>query len=98
MNVTELYARDGGECFYCGINLVLENATSEHVLAKTHGGNDNQHNLVLACQPCNVEADARSIIDKVKLRELKRGVGSGIEVISRPAKVKINGVLIEVLQ
>lgn len=65
-------ARDGEKCFYCNTQFAKENLTVEHLLSISHGGNNHLSNLVLACQPCNLEAGTGTIIDKVEFRDRKR--------------------------
>lgn len=75
MSKLEVYNRDGGMCFYCGKPITIEEATVEHLLATVHGGNNSVANTTVACTDCNGLAGARSIVEKIKLRDLKRGVG-----------------------
>ena len=48
-----LYSRDQGICQYCGKHLPWEEATLDHVIPRSQGGNWNWDNVALACQPCN---------------------------------------------
>lgn len=68
----QLIDRDGMYCFYCGEEFEAPKLTKEHVLSIVQGGPDRIENLVLACSPCNKEADHLPVIDKVKLRDKKR--------------------------
>jgi 5-methylcytosine-specific restriction protein A len=46
----QIIRRDGGYCFWCG----LPGAdTTDHVIAKNHGGSDDPSNLVAAHRVCN---------------------------------------------
>jgi len=72
-----LAARDGKMCFYCGDFFALKELTQEHILSLCHGGNNRLENKVLACLSCNQEANNLSVMDKVKLRDSKRGYTSG---------------------
>lgn len=45
-----IYARDGHACVYCGAADAL---SLDHVVPRSKGGSDSEHNLVTACQPCN---------------------------------------------
>lgn len=70
-----LIERDGAICFYCGgfdFSGSEGKPTLEHLLSISDGGNNHLSNLVLACEPCNMEAARLPIIQKVKLREEKR--------------------------
>lgn len=68
--------RDGLECFYCGDPLTLATATVEHLVPLSSGGNNGDANLALAHTDCNHEAGALSVVEKVKLREAKRGINT----------------------
>lgn len=67
-----LIRRDGPGCWYCGCDGAM---TFEHLVAKSRGGPHHTDNLVLACHPCNQEADVLSVAEKVRLREAKRAKG-----------------------
>lgn len=46
--------RDGWTCQYCGARLhTSEEATVDHVIPKSLGGENGDHNLRAACRPCN---------------------------------------------
>lgn len=42
-----------GACCYCGEQLLYEDATLEHIIARTNGGTNDFENLDIACEPCN---------------------------------------------
>ena len=67
-----LLRRDGNECFYCGVQFKRKDLTVEHLLSGLFGGSNRLENKVLACQPCNLEAGHKAVIDKIKLRDEKR--------------------------
>lgn len=70
--------RDGPNCFFCGVETVAAvDRTMEHLLAISDGGNNNPNNLTIACEPCNKAVGSRSIVDKIKFRETKRGNKNG---------------------
>lgn len=48
-----IYRRDNGRCFYCNRNLKYRQATLDHYLPKSQGGNEVIYNLVLCCEKCN---------------------------------------------
>lgn len=64
-----LVLRDGDECFYCGHPVSLDQATTEHMVARSHGGPNHISNFVLAHKPCNQAAGNLSVAEKVRLRE-----------------------------
>lgn len=52
--IKRLAKREGGlRCYMCQVELTMETVTIDHVLPKALGGTDEDHNLKLACQPCN---------------------------------------------
>jgi 5-methylcytosine-specific restriction endonuclease McrA len=72
-----LVERDGPTCWYCGTADFSANAgkpTLEHLLAVADGGSNHLSNLCLACAPCNLEAGRLPIVQKVTLRNSKRGI------------------------
>ena len=48
-----LVMRDGLRCHYCDYLMSYGEAQIDHILAKSRGGSDAPHNLVLACSRCN---------------------------------------------
>lgn len=48
-----LHARDEGHCQYCGVRLRRSEATVDHIIPRSKGGNNTWENVVLACSPCN---------------------------------------------
>ncbi len=42
-------------CIYCDIELNKENATADHIIPISEGGNNCQVNLVVCCKECNNE-------------------------------------------
>ena len=55
MNKAAIRQRAGGRCEYCGDPEWLSLATFhiEHIIARQHGGGDDDNNLALACPDCN---------------------------------------------
>lgn len=71
--VQTLAKRDGCECWFCGIEFEdLSEATIEHLLNVSNGGNNHISNLVLAHEKCNQQARNMCIADKVRMRERLR--------------------------
>lgn len=58
-----VYARDGGKCRYCGVELAYEDATVDHIKPKSRGGRagKNSKNGALSCKPCNARKGNRLI-------------------------------------
>lgn len=43
------------KCIYCKTKLTLENATTDHIVPISEGGNNSQVNLIVCCERCNTE-------------------------------------------
>lgn len=43
------------KCIYCKTSLTLENATADHIVPISEGGNNSQVNLIVCCENCNSE-------------------------------------------
>ena len=68
--VQTLAKRDGDICWFCGGEFeTLDEATIEHLLNISNGGNNHINNLVLAHEKCNQIARNMSIADKVRLKD-----------------------------
>lgn len=67
--VQTLFHRDGERCWFCNKPLTFLDATIEHLLNVSNGGNNHVNNLTIACNACNQRARNMCITDKVKLRE-----------------------------
>ena len=71
---TSGYARDfvqsnrKAKCLYCETDLSFENATADHIVPISNGGNNCQVNLIVCCNTCNAE---RGNIDFMKYLCLK---------------------------
>lgn len=58
---TSGYAKDfidkhrDATCLYCGTKLSYENATADHIIPISNGGNNTQVNLIVCCNDCNAE-------------------------------------------
>ena len=48
-----VYARDNGECSYCGEHVPRNEATREHVIPRAQGGETSFTNVTVACAICN---------------------------------------------
>jgi 5-methylcytosine-specific restriction endonuclease McrA len=46
---------EGVNCIYCDTELHKENATADHIIPISDGGNNCQVNLVVCCKDCNNE-------------------------------------------
>lgn len=52
-NRRNLFARDGGQCQYCGALVTLRTFSFDHVVPRAQGGLTRWENIVTACIPCN---------------------------------------------
>ena len=48
-----VYAKTGGRCAYCGVQIPLEKMQVDHLKALFLGGTDDLGNLMPACPSCN---------------------------------------------
>jgi len=51
--LSALLFNQGGKCFYCDAILDIDEATIEHIVPKSKGGNDDLNNLVVCCKYAN---------------------------------------------
>jgi|TARA_B110000495_G_scaffold109842_1_gene95072 5-methylcytosine-specific restriction endonuclease McrA len=66
-----LFKRDRMTCQYCGRRPRGDELTIDHVVPRSHGGESNWENCVLACVPCNQNKADRSP-EKAGLKLLNR--------------------------
>lgn len=59
----------GTSCIYCDVKLTSENATADHIVPISDGGNNTQVNLVICCSDCNNE---RGNLDFKEYMRLKK--------------------------
>jgi CRISPR/Cas system Type II protein with McrA/HNH and RuvC-like nuclease domain len=62
------------KCIYCDRKLTLDNATADHIIPISDGGNNCQVNLVVCCKDCNNERgnlDFRYYMSKKNSKKLK---------------------------
>lgn len=53
-------------CIYCHTKLTQENATSDHIVPISNGGNNCQVNLIVCCSSCNTERGNTNFIEFIK--------------------------------
>lgn len=59
---SEIWARTGGHCYYCGAPLGSKTEfTTDHILPKVAGGTDAIENLAPTCRTCNTVKGAKSL-------------------------------------
>ena len=91
-SLQQAFRKYGGSCFYCGRQFPAQDfskagAHRDHVVARSHGGSDRLHNLVIACSKCGTAKADRAVQDfqptaaKTYLaaleRHLARALGAG---------------------
>lgn len=67
----KLANRDGKRCFYHGEKMDFDQLTIEHLLNKSHGGNDHESNLCLSCADCNTIVGNWPLTKKMLWRDTK---------------------------
>ncbi|MEN9509890.1 MAG: hypothetical protein RLZZ621_2453 [Gemmatimonadota bacterium] len=61
MNRSELFARDGFRCVYCGQVHEPESLSVDHVQPRMRGGDGSPGNVVTACMACNTKKGGRPL-------------------------------------
>ena len=61
MNRSELFARDGYRCVYCGLVQEPDALSVDHVQPRMRGGDGSPGNVVTACRGCNTLKASRSL-------------------------------------
>lgn len=56
------------KCPYCEVNLNIENATADHIIPISNGGNNCQVNLIVCCKNCNAERGNSDFMDYLKMK------------------------------
>jgi hypothetical protein len=72
-SLDRLLFAQGGECFFCHQPLPREQASIEHLVATTHGGKDNDENLVACCQALNTLFGRMSLKEKLAVILKQKG-------------------------
>ena len=58
-------------CIYCDGKLTNENATADHIIPISEGGNNTQVNLLISCSHCNNERGNIPFYQYLKLKNPK---------------------------
>jgi 5-methylcytosine-specific restriction endonuclease McrA len=58
-------------CPYCETKLTMDNATSDHIIPISEGGNNCQVNLIVCCRDCNSERGNRKFSEYFKYKNPK---------------------------
>lgn len=74
--VEMLGARDGPNCFYCGVvfddSIAKRVRTLDHFVPRSHGGATTAENLRLACQRCNAWKQSRAAEAFVRSKRVRQ--------------------------
>lgn len=57
------------KCIYCGTQLNQNNATADHIIPISKGGNNSQVNLVVVCFSCNSQRGDLEFSEYLKLKK-----------------------------
>jgi hypothetical protein len=74
---TSGYAKDfvrsnkNSNCIYCEDKLTFNNATTDHIVPISDGGNNCQVNLIVCCKDCNNERGAMPFFDYLQIKNPK---------------------------
>lgn len=68
---SKLLARDGDECWFCGLPMA-DDCTIEHLVPKSKGGGNRMDNYALAHGACNRQAADLPLVKKIELRASMR--------------------------
>lgn len=61
MNRSEVFARDGYRCVYCGELQAPDQLSVDHVQPRMRGGDGSPGNVVTACKGCNTRKAGRPL-------------------------------------
>jgi hypothetical protein len=77
-NRIKIFERDNYTCHYCGSKVTKENATLDHFVPSSRGGDNSKQNLVTSCLECNsiksgrtFEEAAPDLLKRLKDRKAK---------------------------
>jgi hypothetical protein len=65
--IDRLLFEQGGRCFFCQENLPTSEASIEHLVAKTNGGNNEHDNTVACCKSLNALLGRMSVKEKLRV-------------------------------
>lgn len=71
--IQDLHYLQGGDCFFCEQPLRLEEASVEHLVAKSNKGSDHTDNCVLCCKTLNALMGSISLKEKFKFVMNQKG-------------------------
>ena len=65
--LTRLLFAQGGRCFFCEEPLPANDASVEHLVARTNGGSDQDGNCVACCKSVNALLGSMSLKEKIQV-------------------------------
>ena len=65
--IARLLFAQGGRCFFCARRLTKADASIDHLVARAHGGNDNDENCVACCKQLNALFGRISLKEKLRI-------------------------------
>ena len=65
--IDRLLFAQGGRCFFCARQLTKADASIEHLVARAHGGKDNDENCVACCKQLNALFGRVSLKEKLRI-------------------------------
>ena len=65
--IDRLLFAQGGLCFFCARQLTKADASIEHLVARAHGGKDNDENCVACCKQLNALFGRVSLKEKLRI-------------------------------
>lgn len=71
-NLKIIFDHYKGVCHYCGRSITIQEASRDHKLAQSRGGDESWDNILLACKPCNRLKANRSYMEFTGKAESKR--------------------------
>ena len=78
-----VWLRDDGRCQYCEKTIVLTEATVDHVIPKSRGGQNTWENVALACAKCNQKKGSRLLEN------------TNLKITRQPFKPRMDGLFIK---
>lgn len=67
--LTDLIARDGSRCVWCGRELWPSDLTAEHLLPRSRRGHATADNLAVACRRCNRARGTQAVSTYVRAQQ-----------------------------
>jgi CRISPR/Cas system Type II protein with McrA/HNH and RuvC-like nuclease domain len=70
----KIYSKTKGKCYYCGLDLLTDLYTVDHLTPKSKGGNDEIDNLVPSCRYCNSSKGTKTVEEFRTRKEIVLGM------------------------